>query len=169
MRTYKYYCMRCKKEHDKRDDEKLYEEHQIHMAVNSTTRKNVNLNELILSTRERIEEEFDMIEIIEDEIKSIFSCNMDCKTCTAEEQGECFSRWRKTNLYWLRKIAQDEYLLKDIVMKMDELRQFISEMYNQVREQMKGVLDMKPIDEFDIKVDAREEDEEEIKEPDYFQ
>jgi hypothetical protein len=169
MKIEKYYCTECKKEHFKHEDEELYENHQVNMAVNSTDKKHLNLNDLILSTRDCIEEEFDMLEIIEDEIESIFSCNMDCKTCTAEEQGECFARWRKTNLYWLRKIAQDEYILKDIVMKMDELREFITEMYRQVREQMKNVIDLKPIEEFDVKVDAREDIKEKKEDLGYFQ
>jgi len=92
------------------------------------------LNEKILQLRDNVLEEFDMLELVEDSIKDIFSCNLNCVTCTREEQGKCMQNFKKANIYWVRKIAQDEWMIKDIVQKMDEMRQALVEMMEMQKE-----------------------------------
>lgn len=43
------------------------------------------LNEKILKLRDSVLEEFDLIELIEDSIKEIFDCDLNCVTCSREE------------------------------------------------------------------------------------
>ena len=62
-------------------------------------------------------EEFDLIEVIGDNIKDIFSCDLDCSTCSREEMGHCMQTFNKGNLYWIRKAVQYEFLLKNIAEK----------------------------------------------------
>ena len=64
----------------------------------------MDLIEKITKLSEDIREEFDMMEVIEDEIKDLFSCDLNCKTCSVEEQGQCLQNFKKANIYWLRKI-----------------------------------------------------------------
>ncbi len=86
------------------------------------------LNNKILELRDSILEEFDMLELVEDSIKDVFDCNLNCVTCSNEERGKCMQSFKKANIFWLRKIAQDEWMIKDIVIKMDEMREVLSEM-----------------------------------------
>lgn len=95
------------------------------------------LNQQILKLRDSVLEEFDMIELIEDSIKDVFDCDLNCVTCSREEQGKCMQNFKKGNLYWLRKIAQDEWMIKDIVQKMDTMREALVEMMNGMREYWK--------------------------------
>jgi len=88
----------------------------------------MDLIEKITKLSEDIREEFDMMEVIEDEIKDLFSCDLNCKTCSVEEQGQCLQNFKKANIYWLRKIVQDEVFLKDIVEKMEEMRDNLFEL-----------------------------------------
>ena len=92
------------------------------------------LNEKILELRDSALEEFDMLELVEDSIKDVFDCNLNCVTCSREEQGECMQSFKKGNLYWLRKIAQDEWMIKDIVEKMDVMREALVEMMAKTKE-----------------------------------
>jgi len=91
-------------------------------------KKQQDLNEKILELRDSVLEEFDMIELIEDSIKDVFDCDLNCATCSREEQGKCMQGFKKANLYWLRKIAQDEHMLKDIVEKLDGMRETLQQM-----------------------------------------
>ena len=86
------------------------------------------LNEKILELRDSVLEEFDMLELVEDSIKDVFDCNLNCVTCSNEERGKCLQSFKKANIYWLRKIAQDEWMIKDIVIKIDSMREVLVEM-----------------------------------------
>lgn len=86
-----------------------------------------------------IREEYDMMELVEDSIKDIFKCDLDCSTCTPEDQGTCLGNFKKANLFWLRKIRQDEEILMNIVEKMDATRLLISELYSIVKKDLKKV------------------------------
>jgi len=63
------------------------------------------LYDKLVKISESIEEEFDMMELIEDEIKDLFRCDLNCWTCSHEEQGKCMQKFKKANLYWIRKIV----------------------------------------------------------------
>lgn len=99
--------------------------------------KEMDLIKRITKLSEDIREEFDMMEAIEDEIKDLFSCDLNCKTCSVEEQGQCLQNFKKANLYWLRKIVQDEKYLKDIVEKMDEMRETLFELADALKISLK--------------------------------
>ena len=92
------------------------------------------LNDKILELRDNILEEFDLLELVEDSIKDVFACNLNCVTCSSIERGKCMQGFKKANLFWLRKIAQDEWMIKDIVQKMDEMRQALVEMMEMQKE-----------------------------------
>lgn len=92
------------------------------------------INIKILELRDNVLEEFDMLELVEDSIKDIFSCNLNCATCTREEQGKCMQSFKKANIYWIRKIAQDEWMIKDIVEKIDGMREALVEMMEAQKE-----------------------------------
>lgn len=96
--------------------------------MESSTIECEKLNEKIIELRDNVLEEFDMLELVEDSIKDIFSCNLNCATCTREEQGICMQSFKKANLYWIRKIAQDEWMIKDVVEKIDGMREALVEM-----------------------------------------
>ncbi len=95
------------------------------------------LNNEILKLRDSVLEEFDMIELIEDSIKDVFDCDLNCATCSREEQGKCMQGFKKANLYWLRKIAQDEEMLKEVVDKIDGMREGLVKMMTKLREYYK--------------------------------
>ena len=86
------------------------------------------LNKQILQLRDSALEEFDMLELVEDSIKDVFDCDLNCVTCSRIEQGKCMQSFKKGNIYWLRKIAQDEWMIKDIVEKLDVMREALVEM-----------------------------------------
>lgn len=92
----------------------------------------------IIRIRDDVMEEFDMIEMIEDEIKTIFECDLNCVTCSREEQGTCMQNFKKANLYWIRKVSQDEQMLKGIVEKMDEMREVLEQAIEFTRDIVKG-------------------------------
>ena len=92
------------------------------------------LNEKILELSNSVLEEFDMLELVEDSIKDVFDCNLNCATCSNDERGKCMQSFKKANIFWLRKIAQDEWMIKDIVEKMDEMRQALAEMMEMQKE-----------------------------------
>lgn len=89
---------------------------------------NTSLTDKLMKLSRDVAEEFDMMELIEDEIKDLFHCDLNCVTCTHEEQGKCLQNFKKANLYWLRKIVQDEEFLKDIVDQMLEMKETIIEL-----------------------------------------
>jgi len=88
----------------------------------------------IIELRDNVLEEFDMLELVEDSIKDIFDCDLNCVTCSNDERGKCMQNFKKANLYWIRKIAQDEWMIKDIVEKMDEMRHSLAEMMEAQKE-----------------------------------
>lgn len=92
------------------------------------------LNEKILELKDNILEEFDMLELVEDSIKDVFDCDLNCVTCSNDERGKCMQGFKKGNIFWLRKIAQDETMIKDIVVKLDEMREALDEMMKKHRE-----------------------------------
>ncbi|MHA1408723.1 MAG: hypothetical protein ACTSQY_00145 [Candidatus Odinarchaeia archaeon] len=98
-----------------------------------TEEEQLKLMKKITELRDNILEEYDMMELIEDSIKDIFNCNLDCSTCTREEQGKCMQNFKKANLYWLRKIAQDEKILIDIVEKMVEMKDALFELVKKTK------------------------------------
>ena len=88
--------------------------------------KSEELHRKLITVSNTINEEFDILEAIEDDIEDVFNCDMDCSTCTEDERAICMQTFKKANLYWIRKIAQDEKMLHDIVEKMDEYRDLLS-------------------------------------------
>ena len=101
------------------------------------------LNKKILELRDSVLEEFDMLELVEDSIKDVFDCNLNCVTCSNEERGKCLQSFKKANIYWLRKIVQDEWMIKDIVIKMDGMREALVEMM-EAQKQYKASLTLDP-------------------------
>jgi len=96
------------------------------------------LNDKILELRDNILEEFDLLELVEDSIKDVFACNLNCVTCSSIERGKCMQGFKKANLFWLRKIAQDEWMIKDVVEKMDIMRQALVDMMEAQKEYYSG-------------------------------
>lgn len=92
------------------------------------------LHDKMISISASISEEFDILETVEDDIKDMFSCDMDCVTCTEEERGICMQTFKKANLYWIRKIAQDERMLESVVQKMDEYRELLTQATQFIRD-----------------------------------
>lgn len=82
-------------------------------------------------------EEFDLIEAIEDNIKDIFSCDLDCSTCSRVEFGECMQTFKKANLYWIRKAVQNEFVFKNIAEKLGTVADGLSKAikaFNNIKE-----------------------------------
>jgi len=98
----------------------------------------------IYSYSEDIQDEFDIMELIEDNIREVFECDLECTTCTREEQGECMQSWKKANLYFLRKLYLDET-------KLVEFTENIKEMINLVVETKKILEDDKKNQEDETK------------------
>lgn len=88
----------------------------------------------IMELKENVLEEFDMLELIEDSIKDVFGCNLNCATCSREEQGQCMQNFKKANLYWVRKVAQDEEMIKNVVIKMEGMMEALIEMMEKQKE-----------------------------------
>lgn len=88
----------------------------------------------IIELKEDVLEEFDMLELIEDSIKDVFDCDLNCATCSREEQGQCMQNFKKGNIYWIRKIAQDEEMIKNVVIKMEGMMEALIEMMEKQRE-----------------------------------
>ena len=129
------------------------------MKYKKSTEEEFNkLNEKIIEIRDSVEEEFDLMELIEDEIKDLFSCNLECKTCTTEEQGACLSQFKKGNLYWLRKIAQDEWMLKSMSDQINTMRELLLKMNSVVSGKLRELGARSDIEETD------DEDEIELEE-----
>jgi hypothetical protein len=129
--------------------------------------KRKKLMEKIIELKDSILEEFDMMELIEDSIKDVFECNLECSTCSTEEQGHCMQNFKKANLYWIRKIVQDERMIKDIVVQLDEMVIGVSDLYNQIKEQLKQQKDLKEIDEFEENAISSNNTEKELEESYY--
>lgn len=121
-----------------------------------------SLIETIVRLTDDVLEEFDMMELIEDEIKTIFQCDLNCKTCTREEQGQCMQSFKKANLYWLRKIAQDEKMLKGVVDDMLTVKENLVELSEALSLSIKAI--KKPTDF----VARAEEKKEQLKDHQYF-
>jgi len=79
---------------------------------------------------EKVEDEYDIMELIEDNIRDIFACNLDCSTCSSKEQGECMQTFKKANLYLLRKLYLDEVLLKEFTQDILEMIDLVAETRN---------------------------------------
>lgn len=120
-------------------------------------KKSEKLHEKMITLSSSIEEEFDILEAVEDHIKDIFSCDLDCSTCTENERGVCMQTFKKANFYWIRKIVHDESMLQGIVEKMDEYRDLLKTAAETIRENMnikiddsddsdEKLVDVKPID-----------------------
>jgi hypothetical protein len=86
--------------------------------------------EKLYTLSQSIEEEFDIMELVEDSIRDIFKCNLDCATCSSAEQGECMQSFRKTNLYLLRKLYLDEVLLKEFTQDILDMINLVAETRN---------------------------------------
>ena len=86
--------------------------------------------EKLYTLSQSVDEEFDIMELVEDSIRDIFKCNLDCATCTPREQGECMQSFRKTNLYLLRKLYLDEVLLKEFTQDILDMIELVAETRN---------------------------------------
>ena len=104
-----------------------------------TEKKKETILDKIIELRDTALEEFDILEMVEDSIMDIFECNLDCSTCTREEQGKCLQNFKKANLFWIRKVAQDEEILRNIVKKMDEMRGILQKQMKSVLKEIKNV------------------------------
>lgn len=76
---------------------------------------------------DKVEDEYDIMELIEDNIRDIFACNLDCATCSSKEQGECMQTFKKANLYLLRKLYLDEVLLKEFTQDILDMIELVAE------------------------------------------
>jgi len=114
-------------------------------------KKSEKLHNKMITLSANISEEFDILETVEDNIKDIFNCDLDCSTCTEDDRAICMQTFKKGNFYWIRKIAQDEKMLQSIVEKMDEYREILAEATKFIRETV------------DIKIDESDESDEELK------
>lgn len=74
-----------------------------------------------------VREEFDMLEVIQDSIKEVFDCDLDCKTCSSEEQGQCMQAFKVGNLLLLRKLQQDEYIILDFIQNVEDIMNLTTE------------------------------------------
>jgi len=81
----------------------------------------------ITELKDSIMEEYDMLELIDDSIKDVFSCDFDCSTCSEKERGTCLHNFKKANLYWIRKVSVEEEQLRKIVEQMDEMKEILSD------------------------------------------
>ncbi len=91
----------------------------------SQKEEQTKLMEKVVELADDIREEYDMMELVEDSIKDVFECNLECMSCSEEDRGKCMQNFKKMNIYWMRKIVQDERFIKSIVTKLDELNEII--------------------------------------------
>jgi hypothetical protein len=87
----------------------------------------------IYSYSEQIHEEYDIMELIEDNIKEIFACDLDCSTCTAKEQGQCMQAFKKANLYFLRKLYLDETTLLEFTNNIRDMIDLVLEIKEELK------------------------------------
>jgi hypothetical protein len=116
----------------------------------------------MMKLSESIEEEFDMMELIEDEIKDLFACDLNCVTCSDEDRGECMQKFKKANLYWIRKVVQDERMIKEVADKMNEMKENLLELADALKVSLKMAKAKKEKDK-EVKTD-----DEATKLPGYF-
>jgi len=109
------------------------------IVENKQKKKKENIFQKLLELRDDIREEFDLLELVEDSIKDVFECDLDCSTCSVEEQGICMQNFKKANIFWLRKIAQDEWMLKDIAEKVGNMGEILEQQIYELKG-MKGKL-----------------------------
>ena len=88
------------------------------------------IKEKIYSYSETIREEYDIMELVEDNIKDIFNCDLNCSTCSREEQGQCMQSFKKANLYFLRKLYLDETKLMEFSQNILEMIELVEETRN---------------------------------------
>lgn len=110
-----------------------------------TTAENENLiNKLtdkLNSYSNSIAEEYDIMMLIEESIRDVFSCDLDCSTCTPKEQGQCMQAWKKANLYLLRKMALDETKLMEFTNNILEMINLVQQTNDFLNNQKKGLED----------------------------
>lgn len=58
----------------------------------------------VTDMKEKFDQEFDFFDAINDEINSLFECDMDCITCDIENVKSCVRNFRIANVYMLKKI-----------------------------------------------------------------
>jgi len=93
------------------------------------------LTKKILSYSENIEEEYDIMELIEDNISEVFDCDSNCSTCSERERGECMQNWKKANLYFLRKLHLDETKLLEFTRNIQEMIDLVVESRDSLKEE----------------------------------
>lgn len=79
------------------------------------------LQNKIMELCEDVREEFDILELIQDSVKEIFDCDLDCSTCSTKEQGKCMQNFKVGNLLLLRKLQQDEYIILDFIQNVEDI------------------------------------------------
>ena len=104
-------------------------------------KKSKKLHDRMMEISSNIREEFDCLEAVEDHIKDIFSCDLDCVTCTEDERALCMQTFKKANFFWIRKIIQDEEMLEGIVEKMDEYRELLATATRVLRDEFNASCD----------------------------
>jgi hypothetical protein len=58
----------------------------------------------VTNMKEKFDQEFDFFDAINDEINSLFECNMKCITCELEDVKTCLYNFRIANVYMLKKL-----------------------------------------------------------------
>ena len=101
------------------------------------------IKEKLYEYSEKIEEEYDIMELIEDNIREIFECDLDCGTCSRQEQGECMQTFKKANLYFLRKLYLDEVKLKEFTQDILHMIDLVAETRGVLQKEKDEMLDNK--------------------------
>jgi len=99
----------------------------------------LKLTEKISELADNIAEEYDLMEFVEDSIKDVFACSLDCAKCRKADMGKCMQGFKKANLYWLRKIVQDEKLLVKVLEEMGDLFNLLSEYAKEIEKQRRDL------------------------------
>ena len=84
-----------------------------------------NILNVITKVKKTYEENLDVFEAVNDHLKDIFECNLDCNTCSEEEWKECLQRFKEGNVFWIIKIREMEYMIKNMI---DPILYFVDSM-----------------------------------------
>ena len=91
----------------------------------------LKMNDLA-AMKDKFLDEYDIFDAVNDEAKSLFECNMDCRDCTSEDRANCMQNFRVANVFLLKQIRQMEYIITEQMVTFHDLLLEISGIFSNV-------------------------------------
>ena len=83
----------------------------------------------IAAMKDSFLDEFDIFDAVNDEAKTLFECNMDCRDCTSEDRANCMQNFRVANVFLLKQIRQMEHIITEQMVTFHDLLLEIGEIF----------------------------------------